>query len=445
MTRAQQFLFDRYECGGNEVRFHYQIIFDENHREELVERWVFPDALDLDCNRPALNRAFEALHIAVGVSYYKTFVPHEIVTVKPLSDLEADFWNQVYDFGLREFCYVNKIDFELAQFKSQQAANQPVPLQLENSAVLGLGGGKDSIVAGELLRNADVSISGFALNTGTNSGQIAAVSDTMQLDTYHIERYFDRRLLELADQYGGLNGHIPISVMFAISGVITAIATNARYATVGNEAGASIPNLVWNGKPVNHQWSKSLEFERMFQEFVHQTISPNITYFSPIRPLSSVAITKIFCNYPQYFNAFTSCNYVLRMDPTKRPNGRWCQKCDKCLSSFLLFSAWLPEDQVISIFDKNLLDDIELKDSFLALIGMGDHKPLNCVGTPEELLASYVRFKSEGKFADSTLMQLSELDNIPAHTELEAFLTPYENDAIPADLRPVLFKQFTAL
>ena len=46
-------------------------------------------------------------------------------------------------------------------------------------AILGIGGGKDSIVAGELLKGCSLPFDGFVMATGEQRGQAQAVADIM--------------------------------------------------------------------------------------------------------------------------------------------------------------------------------------------------------------------------------------------------------------------------
>ncbi len=283
-------------------------------------------------------------------------------------------------------------------------------------------------------------LKGFVLTTGGNHGQTDSVTLTMGVTNLSISRHFDTKIIQLAKELGGLNGHVPISVMFALAGVLLAVLTKSKYVAVGNEAAASIPNLYWNGKEINHQWSKSLEFEKLFQTYVEKNISPEICYFSAIRHLSSIAVTKIFSNHPEYFGEFTSCNKVFRIDPANRPNGRWCGQCDKCLSSFILFAPWLSKEQLISIFDENLLDKSSLKDSFLALLEIKGHKPLDCVGTTEEIRSSTHEIIKNGEYRGSALLELPEVSHLPSAPDINSFLEPSDEHALPKILESKLIK-----
>jgi hypothetical protein len=59
---------------------------------------------------------------------------------------------------------------------------------------------------------------------------------------------------------------------------------------------------------INHQYTKSLEFEARFSEFIEENIT-NIKYFSFLRPYSEEKITELFLEKcEKIFDIFSSCN-----------------------------------------------------------------------------------------------------------------------------------------
>jgi hypothetical protein len=58
---------------------------------------------------------------------------------------------------------------------------------------------------------------------------------------------------------------------------------NYKYIILSNEKSASEENLIWNSLKINHQYSKSFEFEKDFVEYKNKYISKNIKYFSLLR------------------------------------------------------------------------------------------------------------------------------------------------------------------
>lgn len=381
------FSFDSYELHGNEVSFAYSYHDGETVLGSFRERFVLPIAPNADdC---LTHYLLQQLHIIVGVSYYKSLLG-EVRLSYALSNAEATYWNSVYDNGLAEYAYVNQLTEPIRPFTAGESATQRQPLSLpkQQGALLGVGGGKDSIVAGELLKALQIETTSMDMSTGDHEGQAGEVMDIMGFPEWQVKRFFDTSLSEFTQKHGGKNGHIPLSAILAWLGVLLAYAGGKRYIVMANEAAASTGNVMWNGKEVNHQWSKSCEFEGLTQALLASHVSPDLVYFSPLRPYGSLAVLALFAKFGQpYFQTFTSCNNVLRIDPSQRPNGRWCTHCAKCLSTWLLLSPWLNAEQLTEIFGRNLYDDSSLQPLLSQLLGLSGHKPLDCVGTIEELRA----------------------------------------------------------
>ncbi len=98
---------------------------------------------------------------------------------------------------------------------------------------------------------------------------------------------------------------------------------------------------------------------------------------------------KEFAKHKHYHGLFISCNVPLD-DGT-----RWCANCAKCCFVFLLFSAFLKPRKVWSIFGDNLFERRQLFGTFEELMGAkGKMKPLDCVGTVEEVLFCLHRAKA---------------------------------------------------
>ena len=304
-----EFIYQDYSISDNrrESEFHYTVVTDED-AFNLVERIKWPQPLR---ESTAIESLHKTLHIALGISYYKTFIPPKISHPYRMSNEESDFWNEVFLNGLGEFLYVNNIEpSKIAKFSGQDGDHilLDTESQLNQSALLGIGGGKDSIVAGELLKELDIDTTGFVLATGANVGITDEVSEIMDIDLRKIERTIDPFIIELNSYIGAYNGHVPISMIFALTGAVLAVNEGSRYIVVANESGASLPQAKHHDRNVNHQWSKSMEFEQLMQDYLKTVIHPELHYFSAIRPLSSVAVAKIFAHYPQYFTHFSSDN-----------------------------------------------------------------------------------------------------------------------------------------
>lgn len=414
---GKKFIYENVRIDDNRltIYFDYQIITDQD-TFDLTESLKIPTPLP---DNPTSDRVLRALHLALGISYYKSFLPPIIDHAYRMDSIEAGFWNTVFRHGLGEFLYKNKLHPDkLAKFSAQSGSVVPDDsdnLDWQETALLGIGGGKDSIVAGELLKELGIKTTGFVLATGENRGQAQAVANTMEIGLLGVERRLDPQILEINKIEGALNGHIPVSLIFALVGCLLASADNSRYVIVANESSASIPQTKHAGSSVNHQWSKSLEFEKLFQDFVHDRISKNLDYTSLIRPLSSVSIAKIFANYPKYYEVFTSDNSLFKINQTERLHPRWSQDSPKSLSSFMLLSPWISDVNMYRIFGHNFLNDDKLSALFMELLGAGKNPVLDCVGTPEELKLSLSMLIEQGRFENTHLINIFKSSNLVVH------------------------------
>lgn len=428
------------------VLFDYKIARGEA-TYELTEILKFPVKLSDSGSQQA---CLKALHLALGISYYKIFLSSETLHPYQMNEAEAAFWNDVWRNGLGEFLYVNKLSPDvLAKFAPQAGiAFEPGSDKLKPTVLLGLGGGKDSAVAGELLKSLGNETQGFVMATGEQLGQTQAVADAMNIPLNVVTRVLDKRLLDLQELPDAYKGHIPISLIFGLVGTALAAAKNSSYVVVANEASASIPRIVGEHGAVNHQWSKSFYFEQLLQNYIHSNISSEITYFSAIRQLTSVAVAKLFVRLPQYFEVFTSDNYVFRIDPKSRPNARWSLGSPKSLSSFMLLAPWLSEPEMLRIFEQNFLDEPSLETLFLELVGVKGEPPLDCVGTTDELVLSLNLAAEQGKFSNSYLMKLAKDSDIITkkdwQTELKSMLRLHSEQAMPPALIEAITKKLQA-
>jgi len=430
---------------GRTVSFDYEITRN-GEQYQLTEELIFPVELK---DTSAQQASLRALHLILGVSYFKIFLAPVIKHPYAMDATEAEFWNNIWRHGFGEFLYVNKLSADkLAQFRAQDGEKFEVSedAAIGKGALLGIGGGKDSIVAGELLKALDVPLEGFVMATGEQRGQAQAVADTMQVPLHVVNRIIDKQLLDLQEQSGAYKGHIPVSVIFALVGTALAIACDKSYVVVANEASASIPRVTWQEASVNHQWSKSFVSEQALQQFIHENATPSVTYFSAIRQLTSVGVAKLFANLNQYFEVFTSDNFVFRIDPARRPSARWSLESPKSLSSFMLLSPWLSEKDMLRTFGMNFLDEASLEQLFLELTGLEGHPPLDCVGTVEELVLSLNLAVQQGKFLDSCLVKLGRDRGLIAekdwNPELTTMLALQPDQALPTELETRIAKYF---
>ncbi len=351
-----------------------------------------------------LESVLNNLHLILGISYWKTFCPKTIVIPHmQLTKQQAFFWNTLYTKGLGEFFYKNSLDYHnLVQFPYTEKKHTKPPILLrEHRSLLYFGGGKDSIVSAELLKKYDKPFTLFI------EGSSTIHSSTEKLvDRHHIifERTFDPLLFAVNKIPGVYNGHIPISAVWAFLGLFAAVLYNYDSLITSNEHSASFGNVIYLGSEINHQWSKSFEFESLFSEYIASYVTPSISYFSLLRPLHEMKITQIFTRFQKYFPYFSSCNRNFKIHNNLQGKN-WCGECPKCVFVYIMLSAFLPKETVISLFGKNILMDPKLFTLCLELLGEESFKPFECVGTPEETQLAMYYIDKNGEYPDSKILQ----------------------------------------
>ena len=249
-----------------------------------------------------------------------------------------------------------------------------------------VGGGKDAAVTLELLKEGNLDIVPFLLNPKPEQMKILSLAKVGK--PIVVERTIDPKLLEL-NRKGYLNGHTPFSAYLAFLTVLTAALFGHKYIALSNERSSNEGNVKYLGKTINHQYSKSFEFEKKFREYSKKYLASNIEYFSFLRPLYELQIARIFAKYSKYFGVFLSCNEARKTKSgTQKQVEKWCGKCPKCLFVFLALYPFAGKKQTVAIFKKDLLRGKKLKPLLDELTGKKKFKPFECVGTIEESKAA---------------------------------------------------------
>jgi hypothetical protein len=345
--------------------------------ERFEERLAFPAGVELS---ESLDRVFRLLLLACGVSYYKAFVPDRIrCSAFPLDVVTARFFTDFYIKGLGEFAWRNGIDLARLEFVPDTVPPaSPLRLELPRLTCVPVGGGKDSIVTIECLKQADEPLVLFSLG---NAAPIEATIAQAGLPAFRVTRRLDPALFAL-NEAGALNGHVPITGILSIIVLACAIMRGFDTIAMSNEHSASAPNIA----DVNHQYSKSFEFEQSFSRLLDQHVLQGVRYFSLLRPLSEVAIARRFARHPEYLPVFRSCNTAFRQ-VVERRGSSWCCDCPKCRFVFLALAPFVEHQRLIDTFGRNMLDDANQIDGFAELCGLLGHKPFECVGEIEESVA----------------------------------------------------------
>jgi len=317
------------------------------------------------------------------ISYWKLTCAQKVV-VEPhaLSSDQINWWKKLYYHGLGEFFYLNGINPDPDDFMHIQSNGNALPSILEAlcdaKVVVPVGGGKDSVVTMELLKKSDFQIVPMALNPREAIIRTIQTAGFGMSDAIVVERTLDPLMLEL-NAKGFLNGHTPFSALLAFVNVLTAVASGAKYVALSNENSANESTVP--GSDINHQYSKSYEFEQDFTAYCKKYLHPGLEYFSFLRPLNELQIAGLFSSFPEHLSGFRSCNVGSKKD-------KWCGKCPKCLFTYIILKPFVPDDRLHQIFGKDMMNDAELKPVFDELTGKSPVKPFECVGTPGEIKAA---------------------------------------------------------
>lgn len=383
-------------------------------RYDLDGRVVFTETVRFDgatwptddARREVLRRLARLLHVLAGVSYFKTAAPPRITFGPGAGALDGSgapsprlraLVRDVYTLGLGEFAYTNDLDVRergaLPEASSVTPA-APVPLPATGRTLVPIGGGKDSVVALEVVRRAGRQATAFSVGRAAPIERCVAVSGASHAVAV---RQLSPNISPL-NASGAYNGHVPVTAVVSTIALMTAVLHAADAVAMANERSASEGNLVWRGLPVNHQWSKGADFERGLRELLEAEVATGLDYRSVLRPASELSIARAFSRLTEYHPHFTSCNAVFRLDPARR-SANWCGNCPKCRFVFLALAPTLGPAELQAIFGVDMLADEAQYDGFADLAGLREHKPFECVGEEAESLLA-MRLIGEGIGAD---------------------------------------------
>jgi UDP-N-acetyl-alpha-D-muramoyl-L-alanyl-L-glutamate epimerase len=411
--KARAFRFVRRTYANGEAQLVYA--FDDG--PELIERIAFPDSPQLpEVRQHAFDAALKLLHLIAGISYYKAGVPAEFaIEGEPLDEDTASFMDQVYLHGLAEFAYRNSLDLRGRirfpfEHRGRNSSGDPTAIGLPRRTLVPIGGGKDSLVSVEVLKRANEPATAVWIG---DSALIAACAERTGLPQLNIKRQLAPELFEY-NKTGAYNGHIPVTAINSTILICAAILYGFDAIAFSNERSASAATLEYEGQSVNHQWSKGIDFECALRKYTKSHIAADLDYFSLLRSLSELAVTRSFSRSTTYDDVFSSCNRNFRIRGD-RPADRWCGQCPKCHFVFLALAPFIAKPRLLGIFGRNLLDDASLASAFDALLEYRDHKPFECVGEGQESRAAMFALSQRpewredaivSRFADEILPQL---------------------------------------
>ncbi|MDD5098301.1 MAG: hypothetical protein PHD31_01105 [Candidatus Pacebacteria bacterium] len=353
-------------------------------------------------------------------SYWKaTCSKRIIVRAGKLDKKQINWWKDILINGMGQFFYENKINFTASDFIeiiSEGKGKVKKGKVSRKGILIPVGGGKDSAVTLELMKKFSKDVDCFSLNPTSNTVDMFKVFGYGRMIV--CERKIEDKLLQM-NRKGYLNGHTPFVAYLSFLTVLVSVLFNKKYIVFSNEDSSNEGNVKWLGKEINHQYSKTYDFENKFRKYCSEYLVNDLEYFSVLRLLYEIQIARIFSYMKDYFPVFLSCNESQKTySGIKKKAGKWCGACSKCLFVYMILCPFISKEELLSIFGQDLFEKKELLETLKELIGEKKVKPFECVGTRKEaLVAMYLCYKKEGGLP--VLLRYFEKSILPKHKNWE--------------------------
>ena len=135
---TQKFIFESFAM--DYATMTVSLVYQITNGPQFVENYVFEQPVQpaSDAQKTAITAAMRLLHLAAGVSYYKTHfgIPVEVKT-GAVSAQEKAFFDKFYSDGLSEFIFRNDLDYTQApKFVADGSQPAGTELSLEKSKLL---------------------------------------------------------------------------------------------------------------------------------------------------------------------------------------------------------------------------------------------------------------------------------------------------------------------
>ena len=420
MNRAQRFTYRGYQSEGDTITALYDL--DGRTFRETV---TLPDA---DLSAPAVDAIVELWYLVAGLSYYKTGAALEVdFGGHRVGEQGMAFVQAAYREGLGEFAYRNGLDLRDVTFTGDVLFGDPVTPSLRDSVLIPFGGGIDSCVTVEAL--AHLSRTLFVMSPAhATFAPLEAAAATTGLAVARASRTLD---LEGLRSHSRFNGHVPVTAMVTLLACVRALSDGHGAVVMSNEHSSSVPNLVSDGRAINHQWSKSAEAEVLLANAVAERVGPSFTVASYLRDRSELWVAKEFAGLTAYHHVFRSCNRAFTQEQASRAL-TWCGVCDKCLFINLVLAPFMDRPVLADIFDSEPLANPALRGQLETLVGHSpNEKPFECVGDPGECAAALVALAAAPQWADVEALAAIAAQ-LPSEPTLSSLLEPQGVSRVPA-------------
>ena len=385
------------------------------------------------------QRMIRALAIIEAFSYWKALCSPVIEVALPAPDpAELDWWRAFWPGAMGEFFYRNQIDYTAPGFlvirgpAGEDAPGKDAP---GGAAPVGpplvlFSGGKDSLALSRVVSasSGTAPVDFFLYNPGERlrglAGSLASGGRLVE-----VRRAILPELLAL-NAAGHPNGHTPFSAYLAFGAMLAGYLRGNGPVMAGNSRSDDEPNVrSYLGRPVNHQWTKSYEFEAAARSYRDRWLPGAPGYSSPLRPLYEVQIIASLAGDVDAYLRTVSCN--------RAPGGGWCRSCAKCAWVFLATAALFGHDLAIRKTGGDMFADPALSGVYQEMAGLTGVKPFECTGSEDEVRAA-IQAVGHGQPPDAypALAACLRDPTVAGARPLAALLAGWgHDDLVPAALR----------
>jgi len=390
------------------------------------------------------QRMIRALAIIEAFSYWKALCSPVIEVALPAPDpAELDWWRAFWPGAMGEFFYRNQIDYTAPGFlvirgpAGEDAPGKDAP---GGAAPVGpplvlFSGGKDSLALSRVVSasSGTAPVDFFLYNPGERlrglAGSLASGGRLVE-----VRRAILPELLAL-NAAGHPNGHTPFSAYLAFGAMLAGYLRGNGPVMAGNSRSDDEPNVrSYLGRPVNHQWTKSYEFEAAARSYRDRWLPGAPGYSSPLRPLYEVQIIASLAGDVDAYLRTVSCN--------RAPGGGWCRSCAKCAWVFLATAALFGHDLAIRKTGGDMFADPALSGVYQEMAGLTGVKPFECTGSEDEVRAA-IQAVGHGRPPDAypALAACLRDPAVAGARPLAALLAGWgHDDLVPAALRSQVSK-----
>jgi len=321
-----KFVYEKYlykiSKNNLEIFFNFKILSSDNYSKNICFN---PKIVIKNINKKRLkiigDKALDNFIFHIGLmeipSYWKTVCSQEIkIKAGYLNKAQIKWWQDFFlNGGMSQFFYENKINFTKTNFlkiqskKSDQNEKKMLLAEinknnfcLSSGYLIPMGEGKDSITTLELLKKflPTEKLNCLVVNPTKQHFKIFKIAGIKH--PIIIKRKIDPVLIKL-NQRGFLNGHTPITALISNLAVFCSVLFGYKNIAMSCEKSSNQGNVLYLGKIINHQYSKSFEFEKNFRNYIKKYLTKNVNYIQEpkSRWKNGAAIVLNACLFLQFY------------------------------------------------------------------------------------------------------------------------------------------------